>query len=52
MAPQTTDLGEIITYAIYTSFKQNLSPAWLLGPQTWGKLLLKTLVRFQGACVV
>ena len=44
MDPRTTDLGEIITYGDYTSFKQNLSPAWILGPQTQGKLLLMATV--------
>ena len=29
------------------SFKQNLSPAWLLGPQALGKLLLMTIHSFK-----
>ena len=38
MAPRTTGLGKINNLWQLLSVKQNLSPAWLLGPLTWGKL--------------
>ena len=38
MVPQTTSLGKLITYDIYSSIKQNQSLAWHLGPQALGKL--------------
>ena len=39
VAPRTTGLGEIKYLHIYSSIKQNLSPAWLLGPQAYGKFI-------------
>ena len=36
-------MGKPSTKKNFISFKQDLSPVWLLGPQTWGKLTLKAI---------
>ena len=38
MAPRTTGLGEINHYAVFSRCQTDPGPAWLLGPQVWGKL--------------